>query len=231
MPAEQIESPFSNLEFLYSHLPARYRREDRDLFLKRFLQYFGDTLDVWDESFDNFYQQINADTADEIWIDWWMWALFGWAWYPTWFTLEDKRRLFRNMARHNACRGTARGIELWLRDFGIVTRVWTRPRTWGELVWGEAGFDVAEPLHLVVEITSLVTNSDDSVYWSDSVWGESLYTEQRRRLNDKEIVELVRYVWALSQEIYVVWRTYQDVNEQMNLNLNDSQNSGWIGVI
>ncbi len=32
---------FSNTNYLYTHLPARFRREDKDLFLKRYLQWFG----------------------------------------------------------------------------------------------------------------------------------------------------------------------------------------------
>lgn len=180
--------------------------------MKRFLQHIGETLDEWDETFDNFHEQINPDTADEIWIDWWMYSLFGWSWYPSWFTLENKRKLYRNMARHIARRGTKLGIELWLRDFDIVAQVHTRPDVWGEFVWGETQFSVSEPLNLVIEILSLPEQyAGDEASWGESVWGEFIYTEPKAKLTEREIIELIRYMSPLSQEVFIAWRTHENI--------------------
>jgi hypothetical protein len=91
---------FSNLEYLYNHLPARFRREDRELFLKRYLQFFGETLDEWDETYLSFFERINPQTAGEEWVEFWLRELFGWSWFPYWFTVTDKRRLYHRAGPH-----------------------------------------------------------------------------------------------------------------------------------
>ena len=200
---------FSNQEYIYGHLPARYRGADRDLFLKRFLQHLGTTLDEWDGKFDAFFESIDPETADGEWIEFWLEALFGWSWFPRFFTLQNKRQLYGNFARHLARRGTRRGIELWLLDFGIVARVHTRTPPWGEFVWGEATYAITSPLHLVVEILFLQLPEVDMSFWGEAVWGESYYTEPQPMFSEKEILDLIRFVQPHSQEITVVWRTME----------------------
>lgn len=199
----------SNLAQIYDNLPGRYRRADTDLFLKRLLTFAGETLDGYDETFDNFYQQIDPETASAVWVEYWLAALFGWAWFPRWFTLGDKRTLYANFARHLARRGTARGIELWLRDFGIVARVWYRPQAWGEAAWGEPAWSVNHPLGLVIEILHLKDRVNyDASFYGDAAWGECLFTVQRRSLTDGEIDKLVRFVWPLGNRIWLVWSNF-----------------------
>jgi hypothetical protein len=198
---------FSNQEYIYQHLPGRFRAADKDLFLKRFLQFFGETLDEWDGKFDGFFGDINAETADASWIGFWLEALFGWSWFPQWFTLTDKRRLYGNFGRHLARRGTRRGIELWLADFGIIARVHTRTPPYGEFVWGETTFAISEPLHLIIEIMFLRQTSADMCFWGEAVWGESFYVEPQPMFTDREVIDLVRYVQPHSQDITIVWRT------------------------
>jgi phage tail-like protein len=200
--------PF-NTNYLYNHLPARYRRDDKDLFLKRFLQFFGTTLDEWDAIFEGFWQNIDPEAAPLIWIKFWLLQLFGWSWFPWWFTTEDKRRLYSHFAGHLARRGTARGIERWLLDFGIVARVHTRPRPWGEFVWGESQFAMTQPLHIVVEILFLKGAQIEASYWGDGFYGEFFYSEPRPLFSDREIIELVRYVQPHAQEISIFWRSGQ----------------------
>lgn len=195
-----------NRDYIYDHLPARYRREDKDLFLKRFLTFVGETLDEWDETFDNFFEQIQPATASVEWVEAWLLALFGWSWFPRWFRLADKRRLYGNFARHLARRGTRRGIELWLADFGVVARVHARPVPWGEFVWGETCFSVMQPLHLVVEILFIHQPRMDAHYWGEGAWGEAYYTQPTPALTEREIIDLIRYVQPHSQEITLVWR-------------------------
>lgn len=196
---------FSNTEYLYQHLPSRFRREDKDLFLKRFLQFFGETLDDYDDTYDTFFENISPETADETWIDFWLENLFGWSWFPAWFTAAEKRNLYANFARHLARRGTRRGIELWLLDFGIVARVHTRPLAWGEFVWNETHFAISEPLNLIVEILFIKSPQADLHVWGEGAFGEFFYTDATPLFTDKEILDLLRFVQPHAQEIIVIW--------------------------
>ena len=198
---------FSNLDYLYEHLPSRFRREDKELFLKRYLQMFGETLDDWDAAFDSFFENIDSETADEKWIEFWLKELFGWSWFPKWFTVVEKRRLYRNFARHLARRGTRRGIELWLADFGIIARVHTRMPAWGEFVWGETTFAVAEPLHILIEILFLQSAQVDLHVWGEGAWCEFYYVKPSPLFTKKEIIDLLKFVQPHSQEMIVVWKT------------------------
>lgn len=196
---------FSNQEYLYEHLPERYRSADADLFLKRYLQFTGETLDEWDGKFDAFFESIDSTTADATWIGFWLDILFGWSWFPWWFTLASKRTLYGHFGRHLGRRGTRRGIELWLADFGIIARVHTRTAPWGEFVWGETSFAIADPLHLIVEILFLQSPAMDQCYYGEGAWGEGYYTDPRPLLTEREIIDLIRYVQPHSQEIIVLW--------------------------
>jgi phage tail-like protein len=197
---------FSNHDYFYINLPARFRREDKELFLKRFFQFSGETMDEWDEKFDAFFESINPDTASEIWIDFWLQNLFGWSWFPYWFTLANKQQLYGNFAHHLARRGTRRGIELWLLDFGIVARVHTRALPWGECVYGETHFAITEPLHLIIEILFLQSAPQDLHVWGEGVYGEFYYTEPKPLFTEKEILDLIRFVQPHAQEVIVVSR-------------------------
>ena len=200
--------PFSNQEFFYNHLPARFRREDSDLFLKRFLQFSGETLDGWDRTFVEFSSQINPQTATEEFINWWLQVLFGWSYFPNKFTLAEKRNLYGNMARHFGRRGTARGIELWLLDFGAVAQVSTRSEFLDDSFFGEPGWEVQEPLIILVEIISLLDwGNYDLGAFDDSFIGDDFLTDGTSpRLTNEEIEILLRFVQPVSQEIFVIWR-------------------------
>lgn len=200
---------FSNTQYVYDHLPARYRNADGDLLLKRFLSFFGGTLDEWDEAYDSFFESIQASTADAAWVKFWLLVLFGWSWFPWWFTLVELRTLYGNFARHLARRGTRRGIELWLSDFGIIARVHTRMPPWGEFVWGETQFAIREPLHLIVEILFLKSARMDLHAWGEGAYGEAYYTRPRPLFTTKEILDLIRYVQPVSQEVTVIWGRFE----------------------
>ena len=203
-----------NLNYLYEHLPSRFRREDKNTFLKRFLIFLGETLDGWDETYDTFHESVQPATAAARWVGFWLMQFFGWSWFPWWFTLADKRRVYGNFARHLGRRGTRRGIELFLRDFGIVARVHLRPVTWGEFVWGETSFSIAQPLHFIIEILSIETPNMDACFWDEGVWGESFYTVPRKPVTEKEIIELVKFQQPHAQVINVYWKLggYQPVD-------------------
>ena len=195
---------FSNTDYLYQNLPARFRREDKDLFLKRYLQFFGKTLDDYDAAFDSFFNSIDA-AADVKWIEFWLENLFGWSWFPAWFTVAETRRLYANFGRHLARRGTRRGIELWLLDFGIVARVHTRTLTYGEFVYGESHFAINEQLHIIVEILFINSAQTDLSICGEGAFGEFYYNNPPL-YTENEILNLLRFVQPQAQELIVVWR-------------------------
>jgi phage tail-like protein len=198
-----------NQDRIYAHLPARYRREDADLFLKRFLTFAGETMDGWDDLYDGFAGRIDPATAPVEWIEFWLAALFNWAWFPSWFTVDDKRTLYAHFARHLARRGTAEGIRLWLADFGLAARVWTRPAAWCETPWGEPAWSVEHPLGLVIEILHLKDKLNfDASFYGDAAWGECLWTEPKPTLTPAEIQYLLRFEWPLANDLWVVWSNF-----------------------
>jgi phage tail-like protein len=205
---------FSNLEYLYQHLPGRMRRDDADLFLKRLLQFFGTTLDAWDQQYDHFYQEINPQTASEEFIDFWLWALFGWSWYPKWFTLARKRQLFADFAQDIARRGTPKGIEGFLRAFSIYARHYRKPQYWGEFVWGEPEWTITDALGNVVQISHLadeVNNDVQGMAFGEFVWGEGYTRDVEPTLTNKEIEDLIRYEWPNGQQMMIEYQVRRNV--------------------
>jgi phage tail-like protein len=199
---------FSNLNYLYEHLPSRYRRADADLFLKRFLSWFGGELDGIDNQLDSFYLKIKPETAPEEFIEWWLYALFGWSWFPSWVTLAQKRAFYGDIAAHYARRGTARGIEEFLLAFGVSAKVHNRPIFWGEFVWGEDDWAISDALGFVVEIFP-TTNAvpADETFWGELIFGESHFATPGESLQRVDVEELLRFQQPASQEIIIDYRT------------------------
>lgn len=204
---------FRNQDYLYNHLPAVYRANDGDGKLYRFLQAPCDELDRLDFIYYGFYQRIQPNSAPDEWVTWWLWALFGWSWYPAWFTLQRKQQLYANFARHLARRGTAVGIEKWLAEFSVIARVWARNEYWGEAVYGENGWTV-DPLGFVVQVECLKeeVNGPDIQVWGEQVWGEGILRDTQPTLTYREIEDLVRYEWPSGQSVYVDYYTPPNVN-------------------
>ena len=197
-----------NLNYLYDHLPARYRRSDPDLFLKRFLSWFGSELDGVDEKLDSFYLKIKPETAPEEFIEWWLYALFGWSWFPSFFTLEHKRSFYSQIAQIYARRGTAQGIEQFLRCFGIYSKVHNRAVVWGESVWGESLWTTSSPLGFVVQIyPSASAVAEDFSFWGDFTWGQSVISIPTESLQRIDVEALLRFEQPASQEILIDYMT------------------------
>lgn len=195
---------FSNLDYLYSHLPARFRRDDAGLFLKRFLTFFGTKLDYWDALFDNFFQSINAQTGTEEFINFWLWALFGWSWYPRWMTLAQKRVLYSRFAVLLARRGTARGIREFLNAFGVSCRVSAAPQVWSEFAWSGGGYSINAPLGIVVDVESVNAGNADGNYWGEFVFGAGRFIAAPTIVVRSEIEALVRFEQPLGQDVIVI---------------------------
>lgn len=198
----------NNLNYLYEHLPARYRRNDQDLFLKRFLSWFGTELDGVDEKLDGFYLKIKPETAPEEFIEWWLYSLFGWSWFPTFFTPDQKRNFYAQIAELYARRGTARGIEEFLRCFGVIAKVHNRQIVWGEFTWGEDLWAVSAPLGFVVQVyPSTAAVSEDQVFWGEFLWSESYFSTPTQSIQRIDIDALLRFQQPASQEIVVDYMT------------------------
>lgn len=206
----------SNLEYLYQHIPARFRGADRDnaFFLKRFLTFFGEQCDGFDLKYDEFYKNINPATASEEFIHFWLYRLFGWSWYPEWFSLDRKRRLFANFAQHLARRGRALGIEEFLKEFSIFARCYARPQYWGEFVWGEAAWTISAPGGIVVQISHLAdeVNYDSGNGWGEFAYGEGFFAEQKATLTRREIEDLLRFQQPASQQLMVDYLRRDDIS-------------------
>ena len=204
----------NNLEYLYNHLPTRFQRSDNDLFLKRFLQFFGETLDQYDLDFEGFFRQINPVTARIEFVVFWLQQLFDWNWFPRWFADADKRRLYGNMAAHHlARRGTAGGIKEWLADFYIESVVHKSPQFYEETFYGEPLIFVTEPLVIIVEIGKVAPpnyREDMSVY-GESFYGEAFCSNADPLYTKNEVENLLRHVQPNAQEI-VIYNRYLGEN-------------------
>lgn len=197
-------SSINNTDYLYGHLPARMRRDDADLFLKRFLSFFGETLDGFDLDLDTFYQRIAPATASSEFIDWWLYSLFGWAWFPTWFTLARRRAFYAAITRHYAQRGTAVGIKEFLAAFGLRVTVETGPQFWGEATWGEDLWTITGPLGIVVRLLpEAPALPEDLEFWGEAFWGEAFAATPGEDIQIADLDELLRFVWPLGNIIMI----------------------------
>jgi hypothetical protein len=184
-------------------------------FLRRFLLFFGLTLDRWDLTFDRFYQLIEPATAPEAWINFWLWALFGWSWFPTWFTLARKRQLYADFTTHLARRGTKRGIEEFLKAFSVFVRVSNRPQYWGQFVWGAKGYSITDALLIVAQVSHLADEVNKDVRgmaWGQFVWGQgNYYRDCKPTLTRREIEDLLRFEWPDGQRMMVEYQIRRNV--------------------
>lgn len=197
-----------SLEHLYAHLPAFMRRDDAALFLKRFLSPPCAEADAVDEAFDAFHLQIAPETASEEFINWFLWSLFGWGYFPEWFTLGQRRAFYSKVARLYAMRGTARGIEEFLAAFGISSRVVVQGAAVGEMAVGEDEWLLTEPLAVVVQIfpnAAAVAEDLDAV--GEWAAGESHAAVPSQSLARPDLDQLLRFQWPLGHVVFIEDRT------------------------
>lgn len=195
---------FSNLDYLYDHLPGRMRRADVDLFLKRFSSWFGSELDKVDATLDTFHERIAPATASEEFIEWWLFSLFGWDWFPAWFTLDLKRLFYAKIAQHYARRGTARGITEFLAAFGIKARVITSPQFYGEFTVGEDGWLLDGPLVVIVQIyPQAAALPEDLSFYGEWTTGESSIADPALVIGRFDLDALLRFQQPIGHNIYI----------------------------
>jgi|ERR1044072_189839 phage tail-like protein len=195
---------FSNLDYLYEHLPARMRRDDEGLFLKRLLSVPCEELDNFDAIFDGFHRMIAPETATEAFIDWWLWAVFGWGWFPDWVTLPMKRQFYADVARHYARRGTARGIVEFLAAFGIKARVINQPQFWGEMTVGDDTWTMTGPLVIVVQIfPHTAALAEDLSFYGEWTTGESVTADPALAIQPTDVEALLRFQQPVGHTIII----------------------------
>lgn len=194
----------SNLEYLYEHLPARLRRDDDALFLKRFLSVFGEELDGFDLQLDSFFERIAPETAPQEFVDWWLYAFFGWGWFPTWFTVARRRAFYASIAQHYARRGTKLGIKEFLAAFGIRCIVEGEPRFWGEETWGENVWSVTGPLVIIVRLfPEAPAVSEDLIFYGEATWGDDFGASPAESIQRADVEALLRFQWPLAQHLII----------------------------
>lgn len=193
---------FSNLNYLWEHLPALYRlsAEGDDHFLKRFLSSIGAELDRVDEEFDGFHLKLAPETAPQEFVEYWLWSLFGWGYFPEWFNLAQRRSFYANVGRHYARRGTKRGIEEFLRDFGVTARVINQPQYWGEFTVGEDEWMITQPLGVVIQIfPGTAAAPEDQTFYGEFTVGEDHAAPPLRSLGKVDVDALLRFQQPVGQ--------------------------------
>jgi phage tail-like protein len=200
-----LTEAINNTEYLYAHLPARMRRDDVELFLKRFLTAVGTELDGFDDAVDNFYKSIDAATASQKFIDFFLYAFFGWGWFPPWFTDERRRAFYSFITRHYARRGTVAGIQEFLGAFGLRTIVQAVGPVYGEQVYGEDVWAISGPLGIIVRLFSEApaVSEDLSFYIDEGTFGESFYATPSQSIQHADLDELLRFVHPLGNIIMI----------------------------
>jgi hypothetical protein len=195
-----------NLEYLYAHLPGFVRAADERLsfLLKRFLGFYGGELDGFDRLVDTLHERVAPETASEADLNWFVWAFFGWGWFPSWMSLEQKRAFYRDLATHYARRGTARGIKEFLAAFGITARVFVSPQFHGECTTGEDDWLVCGPGVIVVQIYPQTGAAlEDLSFYGEWTTGEDVIADPRLTVTRADLDELLRFQQPLGQHIII----------------------------
>jgi phage tail-like protein len=199
-----LSAAINNLDYLYGHLPARMVRDDEGLFLKRFLHPVGVELDGFDLKLDTFFEKIDPATAPRKFIDWGLYAFFGWSWFPEWFTLDRRRAFYAAIALHYAERGTLAGIKNFLNAFGLRVIVEGGPRFRGENAMGERVWTCPSPLVIIVRLFSQAPAvNEDLCFHGEATHGEDFPATPSKSIQLADVDKLLRFVWPLSQHIFI----------------------------
>lgn len=196
----------NNTDYLYAHLPARMRRDDvvGGLFLERFLSVVGIELDGFDEAHDNFFQKIDPATAPIEFVDWFLFSLFGWGWFPSWFTVSQRRAFYAYITRHYARRGTLEGIHEFLAAFGIRCIVQAAGPAYEEQCYDEHVWTIDAPLGIVVMLfPEAPAINEDLEFYEEAAFEESIAAMPSESIQRPDIDELLRFVQPLGNIIMI----------------------------
>jgi phage tail-like protein len=200
-----MSEAINNTDYLYGHLPARMVRDDAELFLRRFLTPVGEALDSFDEAVDTFAEKIAPDTSPNPFVVWWLYSLFGWGWFPVWFTLADRRAFYANITRHYAERGTLKGIQSFLAAFGLRTIVEAEGRVWDEQCFDEDVWSVDAPLGIVVRVFPEAPAVDGDLEFYDDLatLDESIAADPGESVQRADVEALLRFLWPIGNIIII----------------------------
>jgi phage tail-like protein len=198
----------SNLDYQFNCLTSRYRNADGQGLLKRFLSFFGEQLDKFDQDFETLYQKVKSETAPEQFVEFWCWSFFGWSWFPSWWTLPQKQAFYGDLAKHLARRGTKAGIEGFLRAFGVHAVVFNRPEYWGSFYWGASDWTMTGPLALVVRVYPMRdVAASEMATWGEFFWQDAYFAPENGVVEQSDVEALLRFQAPLSQDIYIEYLT------------------------
>ena len=165
-------------------------------------------MDRVDEAYDSFHLKIAPESAPVEFIEYWLWRLFGWGWFPEWFTLTQRREFYAQVARHYARSGMKRGIEEFLAAFGIEARVFDRPQHWGQFVWGADVWTFTGPLVIVVRIyPNAAAVPENLTFWGRFVWGRSHLATPALVPERADVRELLRSQKPVGQRLIIEEKT------------------------
>jgi phage tail-like protein len=194
----------SNTDYLYAHLPGRMVRDDPGFFLKRLLTPVGEALDGFDEAVDTFSRMIDPATATQEFVEWWLYSLFGWGWFPDWFLLADRRAFYANITRHYAERGTLEGIKHFLAAFGLRVIVEGAPQFLDDVALDEDVWSVSGPLGIVVRVFPEVPAVNENLSFLDeATLDEDAGPDPMESLQVRDFDELLRFVQPLGNIIMI----------------------------
>lgn len=195
-----------NTQYLYQHLPSRYRTADaeQDYFLLRFLSVFGQKLDHFDNLYDSLPSLVSPYSAPDEWVNYLLKALFGWSFFPEWFTDEDRLYFFQEIAQLYAKRGTPEGIEEFLLRFGIKAHVITQSPAIGELTIGEDEWLMPGPLGIIVQIElEAGAAAEDMDVIGEFAVGESHLAIPSHSVDRVDLDQLLRFMQPLAQVVMI----------------------------
>lgn len=195
-----------NTQYALEHLPSWMVAADEGEYLRRlFFAFFGETLNEWDGVVETFHEEITPATASAPFIAYWMASIWGWSWFPSWYLLTDKRRLYGNFGRHIARRGTARGILEFMLDFGVHVRVHVSEQFWGDVIAGEASWGVTGPLVIVVEVVWIAERVNPVPDTYEGVWGDAIVQQMAETLTAGEIEALLRFATPAANIVLITY--------------------------
>lgn len=205
-------SSINNTEYLYANLPAWMHRDDIEggLFLKRFLSAVGSELDGFDDALDNFYQKIDPATAPIEFIEWWLSGLFDWGWFPSWFTITQRRAFYAYITRHYARRGTLEGIHEFLAAFGLRCIVQAAGPAYDEQCYDEHVWTIDAPLGIVVMLfPEAPAVNEDLDYYEEAAYEEAVAAMPSQSIQRPDIDELLRFVQPLGNMIMMEYLQFE----------------------
>jgi len=129
---------------------------------------------------------------------------FRLGWFPTWFTVQQRRAFYAYITRHYARRGTVEGIHEFLAAFGLRCIVQAVGPVYGEQVYGEGVWTISGPLGIVVQLfPEAPAVNEDLEFYGEGTFGESVAVAPSQSIQRADIDDLLRFVQPLANIIMI----------------------------